>query len=138
RLFSSQKDDNQRNEILLVITPRLIRNIKRPDMIDAIFDSGTLNEISDSSLVIPSQAYKNEITDDSILENVIPTDLQSNIYSPSEYFDINSNDVQIPIRFQWDVPKNLRVGEVFSARLNLSSDVGLSGIPLLISYDNER
>jgi general secretion pathway protein D len=41
RLFGSQKDDTQRSEILLSITPRIVRSIQRPDLLDAQFDSGT-------------------------------------------------------------------------------------------------
>lgn len=41
RLFGSQKDDTQRSEILLSITPRIVRAIQRPDLLDAQFDSGT-------------------------------------------------------------------------------------------------
>lgn len=41
RLFGSQKDDTQRSEILLSITPRIVRAIQRPDLLDAQFESGT-------------------------------------------------------------------------------------------------
>ena len=45
RLFGSQKDDGQRSEILLSITPRVVRSIRRPDMLSAEFDSGTESSI---------------------------------------------------------------------------------------------
>ncbi|CDG81312.1 secretin and TonB N-terminal domain-containing protein [Janthinobacterium agaricidamnosum] len=41
RLFGSQKDDTSRNEIVLSITPRLLRSIRRPDLATAEFNSGT-------------------------------------------------------------------------------------------------
>ncbi|SFU89537.1 secretin and TonB N-terminal domain-containing protein [Pseudoduganella namucuonensis] len=41
RLFGSQKDDSSRSEIVLSITPRLLRSIRRPDLGDAEFLSGT-------------------------------------------------------------------------------------------------
>src|SRR5690606_34148616 len=41
RLFGSQKDDTQRSEILLSITPRVVRSIRRPDLLEAQFESGT-------------------------------------------------------------------------------------------------
>lgn len=41
RLFGSFLDDNQKTEIVLSITPHLIRNIRRPDAGDAQFSSGT-------------------------------------------------------------------------------------------------
>lgn len=41
RLFGSQKDDGQRSELLLSITPRILRSIRRQDLSMAEFESGT-------------------------------------------------------------------------------------------------
>jgi general secretion pathway protein D len=41
RLFGSQRDDKQKTEIVLSITPRLVRNMVRPDTMRAEFDAGT-------------------------------------------------------------------------------------------------
>jgi general secretion pathway protein D len=41
RLFGSQKDDTSRSEIVLSITPRVLRGIRRPDLATAQFNSGT-------------------------------------------------------------------------------------------------
>ncbi|WP_308495451.1 secretin N-terminal domain-containing protein [Duganella flavida] len=41
RLFGSQRDDNQKTEIVLSITPHLIRNVQRPEASAAEFSAGT-------------------------------------------------------------------------------------------------
>ncbi|MTW01025.1 general secretion pathway protein GspD [Duganella ginsengisoli] len=41
RLFGTQKDDVSRSEIVLSITPRLLRTVRRPDLNEAEFLSGT-------------------------------------------------------------------------------------------------
>ena len=41
RLFGASTDDDQKTEIVLSITPHLIRNIQRPDAAEANFHSGT-------------------------------------------------------------------------------------------------
>lgn len=41
RLFGTQSDDDAKTEIVLSITPRLIRNIQRPDAYQSEFDGGT-------------------------------------------------------------------------------------------------
>ena len=41
RLFGSQKDDDQRSEIMLSITPRVLRSLLRPALAQAEFESGT-------------------------------------------------------------------------------------------------
>lgn len=44
-LFGSTNDDLQKTEIILSITPHLIRNIRRPDVTAAQFESGTENNL---------------------------------------------------------------------------------------------
>lgn len=41
RLFGSERDDNQRTELVLSITPRVIRNVQRPEATAAEFSAGT-------------------------------------------------------------------------------------------------
>lgn len=41
RLFGATTDDDEKTEIVLAITPHLIRNVQRPDAANALFNSGT-------------------------------------------------------------------------------------------------
>ena len=50
RLFGSQKDDGQRSEILLSITPRVLRGLRRPDLAEAEFEAGTENSVGQPPL----------------------------------------------------------------------------------------
>lgn len=50
RLFGSQKDDKQRSEIILSITPRIVRSLRRPDLAAAEFASGTESNIGAQDL----------------------------------------------------------------------------------------
>jgi general secretion pathway protein D len=52
RLFGSQKDDTQRSEILLSITPRVVRSLTRPDLTEAEFESGTESSIGADPLML--------------------------------------------------------------------------------------
>ncbi|NHZ95049.1 general secretion pathway protein GspD [Massilia sp. CCM 8734] len=45
RLFGSHKDDTSRSEIVLSITPRILRGMRRPDLTTAQFDSGTESNV---------------------------------------------------------------------------------------------
>ncbi len=49
RLFGSQKDDRSRSEIVLSITPRVLRSVRRPDLATAQFNSGTESMIGGGS-----------------------------------------------------------------------------------------
>jgi general secretion pathway protein D len=50
RLFSSNRDDNSKSEIVLLITPRILRNIERPELADIEFFAGTDASASSSPL----------------------------------------------------------------------------------------
>jgi len=50
RLFSSNRDDNNKSEIVLLITPRILRNIERPELADIEFFAGTDASASSSPL----------------------------------------------------------------------------------------
>jgi general secretion pathway protein D len=41
RLFSSNRDDKAKSEIVLLITPRILRNVERPELADIEFFAGT-------------------------------------------------------------------------------------------------
>lgn len=48
RLFGASTDDDTSTEIVLAITPHLVRNIERPDAANALFKSGTENSLHSS------------------------------------------------------------------------------------------
>jgi len=50
RLFSDNSDTLQKTEIVLMITPRIIRNIERPELADSEFFGGTESTASDQAL----------------------------------------------------------------------------------------
>ena len=50
RLFSSNRDEASRSEIVLLITPRILRNIPRPDLNQGEFFAGTDSNASDQPL----------------------------------------------------------------------------------------
>ncbi|MGQ9686813.1 MAG: secretin and TonB N-terminal domain-containing protein [Thiobacillaceae bacterium] len=52
RLFSTQRDDRSKTEIVLLITPRILRNLERPDLAQAEFFAGTEGTVSDRPLLL--------------------------------------------------------------------------------------
>ena len=50
RLFSSQRDETAKTEIILLITPRIVRNLFRPEMAAMEFPSGTESAIGSAPL----------------------------------------------------------------------------------------
>ncbi|MDQ1303627.1 MAG: ral secretion pathway protein [Pseudomonadota bacterium] len=54
RLFANQRDELNKTEIVLLITPRIIRNIERPQLADSEFFGGTESAASDQSMQLRS------------------------------------------------------------------------------------
>ncbi len=54
RLFSNNSDQLQKTEIVLMITPRILRNIERPELADSEFFGGTESTASDQALQLRS------------------------------------------------------------------------------------
>lgn len=54
RLFSSHEDRTEKSEIILLITPRIVRNLRRPDFRLEEFSSGTEAGIGAAPLTLPS------------------------------------------------------------------------------------
>jgi general secretion pathway protein D len=50
RLFSSNREEAGKSEIVLLITPRIVRNIQRPELVEGEFFAGTENTVSDQPL----------------------------------------------------------------------------------------
>ena len=50
RLFSSSREEATKSEIILLITPRILRNISRPELSEGEFFAGTEGAASDQSL----------------------------------------------------------------------------------------
>lgn len=120
RLFGSQKDDTQRTEILLSITPRIVRSIPRLNLQETEFDSGTEANIGVQSprlskLSAPSREPSRD----------------SGVGAPAA----DAKPEAVSARVSWVAPAQVKVGEQFSAVLHWASSTPVRGVPLLLGYD---
>ncbi|MET0207518.1 MAG: cohesin domain-containing protein, partial [Burkholderiaceae bacterium] len=152
RLFGSQKDDKQRSEIILSITPRIVRSLRRPELLAAEFDSGTETSIGAEplrlSMVEPEakpgdpKAVKPASAADAPRTQA-PTPGASPAAGGAVVAPIVSTPAATPgaasvpgaIRLDWQAPAQVKVGEQFSAVVRLSSQGPLRGLPLLAGFD---
>lgn len=149
RLFKSQKDDSQRSEILLSITPRIMRSIKRPDLMLAEFDSGTdtyigMEELSLNSLpeekaeeLNPPNKQKDSLEGESTnLTNPNPIATKAELTQTTEAIP-KATQVETfsNVTFNWELPAQIKVGEQFSAVLTINSPVAIRNLPVLIGFE---
>ncbi|GAA5786688.1 secretin N-terminal domain-containing protein [Chitiniphilus shinanonensis] len=149
RLFGSQKDDGKRSEIMLSITPRVIRGIRRPDLGAMEFDSGTetavgarslyLNPVAASAKSAPGaspapsdKAAKSVVADPTGNRPPMPAAAPAAPVAAPAPASVAPGGA---LSLDWAGPGEIRVGEQFSLGLRLQSDDALQGVPLLVSYD---
>jgi general secretion pathway protein D len=124
RFFGSHKEDAQRSEILLSITPRVVRAIARPDILAAEFESGTESSIGTPSLRLGNAepAAKAASTAGSRTDPV-PTPPAASAAPTGA------------LTLAWKGPEHIKAGEQFSLSLQLSSNQAVHSAPLLLSFD---
>ena len=159
RLFGSQKDDTQRSEILLSITPRIVRAIRRPDLLEAEFESGTESGIGAQSFRLTTVSSQPEgatgtmatTTTTSPLAGGLPTAMPTaapgrtpgEVVTPAALPMANppASGLANPVlptgslNLTWQVPAQVKVGEQFTASLRVNSQAALRGLPLLLGFD---
>ena len=132
RLFGSHKDDSQRSEILLSITPRVIRSIRRPDLLTAEFDSGT--EASIGALPLRMMAAEPSVAAGSVSAPAAGT-LSAVVTQAPLAAPAPAPMLAGPLTLSWAAPAQVKVGEQFSAVVRVGSQGALRGLPLLIGFD---
>jgi len=143
RLFGSQKDDKQRSEVLLSITPHIVRSIRRPDLVSAEFDSGTESSIGAPSLRL--EAVEPEKAAAAAVPRVgQPVPAAGATPAPPGAAPAVAAVAAAPppaatvpgaVSLSWQLPAQVKVGEQFTAVLRLSSQGPLRGLPLLLGFD---
>jgi general secretion pathway protein D len=160
RFFGSQKDDAQRSEILLSITPRVVRALQRPDLLAAEFDSGTEASVGAQSLRLSTAAPADGSTlgrqpnlpvTSAPVTNVPMTNAPEPAPPGSPASAVPPpNTASAPVagasqnttstgaggvNLVWQGPAQVKAGESFSLVLRVNSQQALRSLPMLVSFD---
>lgn len=122
RLFSSQKDDTQKTELVLSITPRLVRGLAPPLLVPNKFWSGTENNPRLKPLgLVSSDQDKSTVETDQPLVAKTPM--------------LENTQPVHPAMLRWEGPAQTKAGSTFKLMLKVSSQQAIMGFPLQIKYD---
>lgn len=114
RLFSSQRDDHQKTEIVLSITPRLIRNIARPDAVVGEFWSGTESLLKTKPLTLTPTVAS--------LSGAEPGADAGAGSAPADLADAKT------VTLSWQAPAEVKVGEEIKAQVRVKADGALRAL----------
>ncbi|MHA6832898.1 secretin and TonB N-terminal domain-containing protein [Ralstonia pseudosolanacearum] len=132
RLFSSQTDNGVRNEIVLSITPRVVKPSHRPDTSFMEFWSGTETNARARRTLPDGQASANGKAGDS---TPAATDQPA---AANEQPAATASDDGGSIALTMNGPSAAKAGEAFWISLNLRTDTALRSMPIQFAYDKER
>lgn len=118
RLFSSQRDSNDKTELLLVITPRLVRGLAPPPQVPAEFWSGTENDPRLKSAALKLTAAEQ------------PAPAEKGV-APAAAAAAG------PPVLHWSGPPAAKAGSTFRLTLKMASAQPLSRLPVQVVYNTD-
>lgn len=132
RLFSSNLDNGDRKELVLAITPRIVRNLNQPSASESELWVGTESSpklrapgglraapAASPASQSPAQASTGEPAAASSASSVQPASVGG-------------------AKLSWDATSDAHVGDSVDVRVSLATPVPLRGIPLEVHYDSAR
>ena len=135
RLFGTQTDDGSKTEIVLSITPRILRNVQRPEAALLEFDSGT--ETSLRSRVLEGAVSSSPETAAGVpVQGARPSPAAPPVSSDrlqpaSPEAAASGTNVQL----RWQGPTRLRPGDTFALQLTLDAERPILSMPLEVEFD---
>jgi len=134
RLFSSHSDTASRTEIVLLITPHVIRNVVRPESPIEEFPSGTESVISLERMEINPVGLASE-EKVAAMADTPPTEAASSSGAPvTSTTSAVSAATPGGVKLMLDAPPKAQAGKAFSVRINVAAE-GLQNALLDVSYD---
>ncbi|MES3001258.1 MAG: secretin N-terminal domain-containing protein [Pseudomonadota bacterium] len=155
RLFGSQSDDASKTEIVLSITPRIVRNVRRPDAALIEFESGTENSFGVRSVAAgaasaapvnagPAPATSAPALAPALSPSIAPPPSQPTSGTPTVSATpaapgaLASTVTPAPpggAILRWQGPAEVKVGDIFAVQLLMQSDQPLMSVPLAVGFD---
>jgi general secretion pathway protein D len=129
RLFSRHSDTASKTEIVLLITPRVVRNIIRPESPIEVFSSGTESAISLERMEInQAETAKGSMAAVEGSTSAAPIEVKAQL-----------EDLAMPpalgnVKLSLSAPSKVQSGQEFTVKVNLSAE-GLQNALLDISFD---
>ncbi|MED5621553.1 secretin N-terminal domain-containing protein [Ideonella sp. BN130291] len=134
RLFSSQQDNSQRTELVLAITPRILRNIRRPDANESELWVGTeavpklrpvggLRAVAETGAAAPAAGTAPAVP---------ATAAQLSAEPPKQEAPAAA------VRLAWSGPADAKVGQDVELQLLLNSTAALRGLPVELGFSVDK
>ncbi len=142
RLFSSQRDDFQRTELVLAITPRILRPAPRPDISQAELWIGSEANVrlraapqalpmeSPRAVANVGAAAGGVTSSPAIVAPVAVT----NAAAPA----LVTNALPANLQLRWVAPSEVKLGDSFNVTINAATGAALRGLPVELLFSSAQ
>jgi len=130
RLFSSHNNNATKTEIVLLITPRIVRNIARPEFRFEEFPSGTESVIGAAPLVLQSLSP----TESTTPATASPSPNGANASPAAAAPGVQSSPVKVSLQ----APAQLTLGQEFTIQVAIEAAADIRSGAFDIAYDPSR
>jgi general secretion pathway protein D len=134
RLFSSHLDNYARTELVLAITPHIVRSNAKPDIAQSEMWIGTENStrLRPAPIRTSANATNAPKTEGALAPTAAPgrpgpDAVATNVPAPL-----------VPIRTSWDAPQSVKAGETFSVTLNVEAANPVHALPIEITFPADK
>jgi general secretion pathway protein D len=136
RLFGSSLEESKKTEIVLSITPRVLRNTPRPAQSMLEFDAGTESNARSVAVVpavpaVPAVPSPEPVR--RVPEAATPLALPTPVAVAST--PVASGPTNTPTGLHWQGPARVKVGEPFNVQLLLNAPQTVTAMPYVVSFD---
>jgi general secretion pathway protein D len=136
KLFSSERDDGKKTEIILSITPRIIGNVRLPEYNEMEFWSGTEASLRSKAISLKTVGVEPAEDYDFGMGRTYPAQDESSKPVPVKESTPSSAAVGTPMMaMSWFGPVQAKKGAKINLILNGQSDKGFNGLSFVINYD---
>ncbi|HEY8357536.1 MAG TPA: secretin N-terminal domain-containing protein [Ramlibacter sp.] len=155
RLFGSQRDDASKTEIVLSITPRILRNLRRPENSIMEFESGTESSLGARPATVPVAAPAPPPAGarpvpapapgrptsgiDAVPAAALPAGTGSAAAAPPVMVPLPAEPSPAaatgPAVLRWQGPADAKVGDTFAVQLVMQSDQPVVSLPMAVGFD---
>src|SRR6266478_1038558 len=127
RLFSSDLQDQEHTEVVMAISPHVIRNVRRPDADLAEFFSGT----EAVARPAPIRTGMSSETESEKPNSPVATISSDRLAEPGA-------KAPLSLELSLSAPPEVKVGDMFEIPVRVKSGFSLRGLPLEVAYDRTR
>ncbi len=142
RLFGSQLDDTNKTEIVLSITPRVLRNIRKPGVRSLEFDSGTEGMVGSAGLTLTSGPAAQTRRENNAGETGVPQTAPGTprVREPVQPSKIQSGEPgtatsQRATTLRWQGPATGSKGDTMAIQLVMLSSDPVINLPITVAFD---